>query len=304
MTSWASKGYVLTKIMVTGASGHTGRKTLEHLLKRKPATELVGLARDPEKAKDLAALGIEIRQGDYMDPASLDRAFQGVDRLMLTSTHAFTDRNTAHGNAIEAAVNAGVSHAVIMPIYRKPDSTFSMKEITAEDQFTEDKLLASGLLWTVMRHPPFLENLGFYHGFKSQETGVHIPDGPGKVAAATRDDLAAAHAAVLAESGHENKSYVLTGEPAVSFREIAALITKAAGKDVLFVPLSDEDYVALLQRAAGVPDFVAEFALAWVRGINQGEWQDVTSDLEALIGRKPKTATEYYAHDYLVGAGQ
>jgi NAD(P)H dehydrogenase (quinone) len=290
--------------MVTGASGFTGRKTLEHLLERKPAAELIGLARDPEKAKDLAALGIEIRQGDYMDRASLNRAFQDVEKLMLTSTHAFTDRNAAHENALDEAVNAGVQHVVIMPIYRKPGSTFTMKEITAEDEFTEQKLLSSGLVWTVARHPPFLDNLGFYHGFKAQETGVHIPDGPGKVAAATRDDLAAAHAAILAEPGHENKSYVLTGDPAVSFHEIAGLIAKAAGIEVPYVPLSDEDYMALVTRTAGVPAFVAEFALAWVKGINQGEWEQVTPDLEALIGHKPKSAAEFYARDYLTAAGQ
>jgi NAD(P)H dehydrogenase (quinone) len=290
--------------MVTGATGFTGRKTLEHLLKRKPATELIGLAREPEKAKDLAALGIEIRQGDYMDRASLNRAFQGVEKLMLTSTHAFTDRNAAHENALDEAVKAGVQHVVIMPIYRKPGSTFTMKEITAEDEFTEQKLLSSGLVWTVARHPPFLDNLGFYHGFKAQETGVHIPDGPGKVAAATRDDLAAAHAAILAEPGHENKSYVLMGDPAVSFREIAGLIAKAAGIEVPYVPLSDEDYMAMVTRTAGVPAFVAEFALAWVKGMNQGEWEQVTPDLEALIGHKPKSAAEFYARDYLTAAGQ
>src|ERR1700736_2067978 len=78
------------KILVTGASGDIGRKTLLHLLKLKPANELIGLARDPSKAPDLAAKGIEIRQGDYYDRASLSRAFQGVEKLMLTSTHRFT----------------------------------------------------------------------------------------------------------------------------------------------------------------------------------------------------------------------
>ena len=59
------------KILVTAASGHLGRKTLQHLLKRRPASDLVGLARDPEKAADLAAQGIEIRKGDYFDYGSL-----------------------------------------------------------------------------------------------------------------------------------------------------------------------------------------------------------------------------------------
>jgi len=92
------------KILVTGASGVLGRKTLLHLLKRKPANQLVGLVRDPSKAGELAGAGVELRQGDYLDPESLSRSFEGVEKLMLISTHAFTDRNTAHANVIDAAV--------------------------------------------------------------------------------------------------------------------------------------------------------------------------------------------------------
>ena len=73
----------MAKILITGATGNIGRKTLQHLLDRLPATDLVGLARDPAKAADLAAAGIEIRQGDYFDYDGLVRAFEGIDKVML-----------------------------------------------------------------------------------------------------------------------------------------------------------------------------------------------------------------------------
>ena len=187
------------KILVTGASGDIGRKTLLHLLKLKPADHLIGLARDPSKAADLAAKGVEIRQGDYYDRDSLSRAFPGVEKLMLTSTHAFTDRKTAHANVIEVAVEAGVQHLVYMPIYRKVGSTFSMKEITEEDIFSVEKLRSSGLAYTLVQHPPFMEPAMMYAGPTAVETGVRVPPGDRKFTAATRDDLAAAHATVLAE---------------------------------------------------------------------------------------------------------
>jgi NAD(P)H dehydrogenase (quinone) len=187
----------MSKILVTGASGDIGRKTLLHLLKLKPTSQLVGLVRDPDKAKDLAALGIELRRGDYLDAVSLPAAFEGIEKLMLTSTHAFTDRNTAHANVIDAATNAGVRHLVFMPIHREAGSTFTMNEITAEDIFTKQKLVDSGLDWTLAEHPPFLDVVGFYIGLNAYETGIRVPAGKGKFAAATRDDLAAAHAAIL-----------------------------------------------------------------------------------------------------------
>ena len=287
----------MSKILVTGASGDIGRKTLLHLLKLKPTSQLVGLVRDPDKAKDLAALGIELRRGDYLDAASLAAAFKGIEKLMLTSTHAFTDRNTAHANVIDAATNAGVRHLVFMPIHREAGSTFTMKEITAEDIFTKQKLVDSGLDWTLAEHPPFLDVVGFYIGLNAYETGIRVPAGKGKFAAATRDDLGAAHAAILTGTGHEGKTYNLAGDPAVSFADIAGILSKIRGKEVPYIPVSDDEYRNLIS-AAGLPDHIGTFVLKWVQGMAAGEWQDSPKHLEKLIGRKPKAAGEYFRESY------
>jgi NAD(P)H dehydrogenase (quinone) len=282
------------KILVTGASGDIGRKTLLHLLKLKPADQLIGLARNPSKAADLAAKGIEVRQGDYFDRDSLLRAFKGVEKLMLTSTHAFTDRKTAQANVIDIAVEARVRHLVYMAIFRKKNSTVSMKEITQEDLFTEEKLLLSGLNYTIAYHPPFLDVLAFYIGPKAQETGAHVPAGERKFNAATRDDLAAA---ILAGQGHENKTYALTGDPAISFSDIAGILSKLTGTKVPFVKISDEEYLEAIGK--GVPDYIAQFVLEWVHNMGDGEWEEQTKDLETLIGRKATTPTEFFRDGYL-----
>ena len=282
----------MSKILVTGVSGVIGRQTILHLLKKRPASDLIGLVRDPAKAEDLAALGVEQRQGDYLDRESLDRAFAGVEKLMLTSTHAFTDRKTAHANVIDAAVEAGVRHLVYMPIYHKAGSTFTMKEITEEDIFSIEKLRSSGLAYTLVQHPPFLEPAIMYAGPNAVETGVRVPAGNHKFTAATRDDLAAAHATVLAEPGHEGKIYYLSGAPAISWVDIARILSEIHGKDVPYIAISDEEYIKSMQ-GLGFPDFVAPFILKWVQGMNQGEWEEVTSDLETLIGRRPTTPAEY-----------
>jgi NAD(P)H dehydrogenase (quinone) len=282
----------MTKILVTGASGDIGRKTVLHLLKKRPASDVIGLVRDPAKAKDLAALGVELREGDYLDRESLTRAFKGVEKLMLTSTHAFTDRKTAHANVIDVAAEAGVRHLVYMPIYHKAGSTFTMKEITEEDIFSIERLRSSGLAYTLVQHPPFMEPAIMYAGPNAVETGVRVPAGNRKFTAATRDDLAAAHAAVLTGTGHEGKSYYLSGAPAVSWADIARILSEIHGKDVPYIAISDEEYIKSM-AALGFPDFVAPFILTWVQGMNQGEWEEVTNDLETLIGRKPTTPAEY-----------
>ena len=253
---------------------------------------MVGFVRDPSKAKDLAALGVELRQGDYLDRESLTRAVSGVEKLMLTSAHAFTDRKTAHANMIDVAARAGVRHLVYMPVYRKAGSTFIMKEVTEEDIFTVEKLRSSGVAFTLVQHPPFMESAVMFAGPKAVETGVRVPPGNGKFTAATRDDLAAAHATVLAEPGHEGKSYYLSGAPAVSWADIARILSEIRGNDVPYISISEEEYIQSTV-ALGVPDLVAPFILTWIQGMNQGEWEEVTGDLEALIGRRPTTPTEY-----------
>lgn len=287
----------MAKILVTGATGNIGRKTMQHLLKRLPATDLVGLARDPAKAADLAAAGIDIRQGDYFDHDGLVRAFEGIDKLMLVSATAFTDRNTQHHNAISAARQAGVQHIVYMPIIHEAGSAFTLPDITEQDLFVEEKLKASGLAYTLVGHPPFIESIPFYIGGNALETGVHAPAGAGKAGYASREDLAEAHAVVLTDDDHQDKTYALYGDPAVSFADVARILSNISGKPVSFVASTDRDYIDHLM-AAGLPEPAARFALGWVHGINAGAWGGKTGDLEKLLGRKPMTAAEFLRTNY------
>jgi NAD(P)H dehydrogenase (quinone) len=287
----------MARILVTGATGNIGRMTLKHLLKRMAANDLVGLARDPDKAVDLAALGIEIRRGDYFDYEGLVRAFKGIEKVMLVSATAFTDRNTQHKNVIDAAKQAGVGHIVYMPIIHKAGSDFVMPQVTEEDHFVEKSLKASGLTYTLVRHPPFLENIENYAGGKPQQKGVLAPNGAGKAAYASREDLAEAHAVVLSEAGHEYKDYALYGGPAVSFADVAKILSDISGKHVPFNAISDQDYIAQLM-SLGLPEPAAGFMLKWVQGVNAGQWDGQTGDLEKLLGRKPKTPTEFLRASY------
>jgi NAD(P)H dehydrogenase (quinone) len=287
----------MTKILVTGATGNIGRMTLQHLLKRLPASDLVGLARDPAKATHLTHEGVEIRQGDYFDYDGLVQAFEGIDKLMLVSATAFTDRNTQHQNAINAAVKAGVKHIVYMPIIREEGSTFTLPQVTEQDIFVEEKLKGSGIPYTLVRHPPFIESIDFYIGGNALETGVHAPAGGGRAGYASRDNLAEAHAVVLSEAGHEFQTYSLYGSPAVSFADIAQVLSEITGKPVPFVVGTDQEYIDNLM-AAGLPEPAAGFALMWVHGINAGEWNGKADHLQKLLGRKPTTVAEFLSAHY------
>ncbi|MDS8757337.1 NAD(P)H-binding protein, partial [Streptococcus pneumoniae] len=74
------------KILVTGATGKLGSKVVASLLQQVPASDLAVSVRNPEKAEDLRAQGVDVRHGDFDAPETLDQAFQGIDRLLIIST--------------------------------------------------------------------------------------------------------------------------------------------------------------------------------------------------------------------------
>src|SRR5580692_12796826 len=100
--------------LVTGASGHLGRGVVETLLAAK-AGATSAASRDPTKLSELAAKGAQTRRIDFDDPASLEAALKGVDRLLIVSTDDVLTpgkRLRQQSAAVEAAARARVGHVV------------------------------------------------------------------------------------------------------------------------------------------------------------------------------------------------
>ena len=96
------------RIVITGASGHLGRRVTEELLERVDAGDLILVTRTPEALAEYAARGADVRAGDFTDPSSLPAAFAGGDRLLLISTDAIGARVRHQADAIDAAAAAGI----------------------------------------------------------------------------------------------------------------------------------------------------------------------------------------------------
>lgn len=286
------------KILITGATGNLGSRTLNLLLKKVPANQVAVLVRDPqsEKIERFVKEGVEAHQGDYFDYNSLLRAFNGVDKVMLISAQAFTDRNTQHFNVIAAAKQAGVKQVIYTSIIRKENSNLILPQVTMSDLFAEQTLRASGLDYTILRNPPYLETLHMYFG-DALKAGVRVPEGSGKVAAASLDDLAAANVAVLTQHGHENKTYTLSGSEGSSFADIAEALSEISEMNIPYESVSEKEYIDSMV-ANGLPVFMTDFLLGWVRGVNTGEFSETSGNLERLIGRKPMTYKEFFKHQF------
>lgn len=287
----------MSKILVTGATGALGKLTVEALLKRVEPERIAALARDPAKAIELAQQGVEVRRGNYFDPDSLMSAFQDVDKVLMISAVAFTDRLTQQLNVINAAKASGVKHIIYTSIQRKPGSTLEISMVTQADNDTETALKASGLAFTILRNSLYLDVLPFMLGDLVLEEGVRLTQGDGKGVLVARSDLAEANAVVLTEPGHENKIYTLGASEAFSFSDVAAELSQISGKAVGFEGVSVQQYAQIL-KARGFPKQFADFLSEWSHAVSVGEFQQETGDLERLIGRAPLSYKTYLRQIY------
>jgi NAD(P)H dehydrogenase (quinone) len=268
-------------IAITGATGQLGRLVVQQLLKSVPASQIVAAVRSPEKAADLAALGVQVRQADYTRPATLEAAFQGVSKLLLISSSEVGHRAPQHAAVIAAAQNAGVQLLAYTSLLRADTSPLAL---AAEHKETEAMLRASGLPHVLLRNGWYTENYAASVPAALQYGAVLGSAKDGRIASATRADYAAAAAAVLTREGQAGKVYELAGDTAYTLTEFAAEIAQQSGKSVVYNDLPQAAYAAALVQA-GLPDGFAALLAESDVGASQGALFDNGHQLSQLIGR-------------------
>lgn len=286
-------------ILVTGATGPLGKAVVEFLLKKIPASNIAVLVRDPAKAEDLKARGIDVRQGDYSDYNSLVKAFTGIDKLYFVSGNDVVNRSAQQANVVKAAQQTGVKHVLYTSFQRKNETETSPIALVAKAHVETEKALQTGSIpYTILKHTIYADMLPIFIGEKVLESGVIFqPAGEGKVAFALRADMAEAAANILTGKGHENKVYEISGNEAWSYGEIAAVISEVSGKPVSYVSPTQEVFRQELSKA-GVPEQYIGLFAGFAEGIRQNEFDRTDSTLEKLLGRKPTSVREYLKNVY------
>lgn len=273
-------------ILITGATGHLGSLVVENLLSKIPANQIAVLVRDANKAIDLTAKGVNVRVGSYQDKASLETALEGIDKVLLISSNEFNDRIGQHKNVVDAAKNAGVKHILYTGVTLKDIATSPLKPLLGDHYETEDYIKKSGLDYTFLQNGLYQEVIPMFAGPNVLETGIFFASGDGKVAFASRADLAEATAHILTTEGHENKTYNFTGSTANSFAEIANELSEISGKKVGFVSPDSENFEATLKQF-GLPEGIVLMSVLFAAAIKNNDFEISYSDLENILGRKP-----------------
>jgi NAD(P)H dehydrogenase (quinone) len=256
--------------VITGVTGKLGRVAIEDLLTRVPAGEVAAVARDPRKVADLAERGVEVRHGDYEDPASLRAAFTGADVLLFVSSPDITPgaRARQHGNVVDAAVAAGVGRVVYTSAIGADDG----QGFLADHTVTEELLAGSGLPHTRLRNTFYMEVL-INPGLRAAVDAGELlgADNGVPVNFATIADLGVAASVAVSGEGHAGAVYELRG-PVWTLADLARTVSEVSGKDVAYRPVPVEE----LGQAGFVHQLIAS-----------GLFSQPSADLEKLIGRQP-----------------
>lgn len=279
-------------VAIQGASGHLGRATIDELKVRLLKDKIIAVSRTPEKITDVAS-----RLGDYDRPDTLVAAYKGVHTLFLIPSNSLGPgvRVMQIINAVDAALKAGVEHIVYASVAGAKN--VSEPNIFATYFRAEQHLQRHVKKWTIIRmnyySESFVEEVQMSLG-----QGALAGFGDSFVGFVSRKDVAAAAAGVLSNSApHDGAIYTATGPERISGPQRAQLASVAVGKQLHYVPLTEDALRAGLADSP-LPPLVQALIIDMKIAFSRGQFDIVTGDVQNLSGRAPTSLQQVLSDSF------
>ncbi|MEO9338635.1 SDR family oxidoreductase [Mesorhizobium sp. SB112] len=278
-------------ILVTGASGAIGSTLVPELLARNAT--VATMSRNPAWSLPGARKII----ADLGDENALRSALEGIDVAFLNSPSG-EDAATLQIRFANLAKQAGVTKLVLLSQYGARE--VSPVRFLRWHARVEDAVAKLEFDLTVLRPNLFMQSLlAFAPTIANGAFAAPI----GIAAVSTLDvrDIAASAATVLTGSGHEGRTYTLTGPRAVTHAEMAQAIGEATGRNITFHEITPDQFAGALQgylpewQLAGLVEDYAHYA--------RGEASDVHTSVAELTGHEPRDIADF-ARDHVAAFGR
>lgn len=281
-------------ILVTGATGTVGREVVIQLSIIDGVRVRAGV-HSIIKGENLKRLpDVEVVEMNFRNKDSLHAAFTHVDKLFLITP--FSNEQVEMAKIlIDEAKNAGVKHIVRLSVIKAdatPETMLSRWHREVE-RYIED----SGIAYTFLRPSSFMQNYANFDAASIKRDGrFYHSTGSGKVSCIDVRDIAAVAVEALTGSGHEGKTYELTGPEALSNQEVADIISEATGRQVEFVDVPEAAARnSMLQQH--MPDWMVNAMLDLERAYRANQFSETTDTVQQLAGRPPHSFRQF-AEDY------
>ena len=274
-------------ILLTGATGTTGSATVQQLRAANVPFRL--MTRDLARARALFGDGLDLVEGDFAQPETLDAAFDGIERLSLLC--AFSESMVQlELSALAAAKRADIKHVVKMSaIKAAPDAPTTIRR---SHGIIEQRINESGIAYTHLWPNAFMQNFRRFAPFIRDQGVFYAPVGDARISLVEIADVAAVTVAALTEDGHEGLTYEITGPEAISYGECAATLSELLDKPVRYEAVSDAAaHQALVD--AGIPATAADALIEIDRLFREGFGAPVTDVVQRVTGRQPRSFRDF-----------
>jgi len=202
-------------VLVTGATGNTGRAVAEALARR--GTPVRGMVR-AEADRDRLPAGVQPVVADFDDPASVAAALHGARQAYLVTPSS--ERAEAQQRRFaDLAVQAGIGHLVVLSQLGADEQ--SPVQFLRYHAAVERHIRDLGIAYTFLRPNLFFQGLPAFAATIAADGRFYAPIGDAAISAVDVRDIAAAAPAALTEPGHDGAAYTLTGPAPISHAEIA-----------------------------------------------------------------------------------
>ena len=276
-------------ILVTGATGNTGRAIVDALARRGALVRAMVRA-EADRAKLPA--GISVAVADFDDPASIAGALEGAERAYLVTPSSERAEEQQRRFA-DLAAKAGLRHLVVLSQLASDEHSpvRFLRYHAAVEQHVRDL----GIPYTFLRPNLFFQGLLAFAGTISSQGQFYAPIGDATISAIDVRDIADVAAVTLTEAGHEGATYTLTGPASITHTQIAAALTAALGRDVTFTDVPPEAFADSLRGI--LPPWQVEGLLEDYAHYRRGEAASVSSAVAEITGR-PARDIQQFARDY------
>lgn len=298
----------MKKILLSGVDGNFGSRCAKILLERYPHEDLIFTAPTTKGLEKYQAMGIETRVGDFNQPDQLEKAFEGVDTLILISMpFVGPKRRKAHKTAIDAAVKAKVNRVVYTSIVGAGEKDIDTYEVN-DHVYTEAYIKEQPIHYLFLRDSQYAEAMvsNFINAVENTNGILANNMGEGKMAFISRDDCALA-AACAAMSDWQDRIVDVNGPELLTIGQYLEIASKVTGKKVEYQYIDDEQQYAFFdsigvprttedmwaQTASNFP-FCSDGMVTFGRAIRLGQMATFTNDFEELTGQKPMTVKEIF----------
>ena len=283
----------MTKILITGATGDTGRYATQQLIERGYSVRAMVHARDG-RAEALSEMGAEVVAGDLLDLRSVRRALQDIQAAYFVYPIQ-PGLVEATGYFALAAKEAGVEALVNMSqISARQDSASN----AALDHWAGERIFDwSGTPVTHLR-PTFFAEWLIYPTFSNlipvrSQGYIEYPFAAVKHAPVAAYDQARLIAQLLIDHApHAGKTYPLYGPEEVSYAEIAERLGELFGRKVIYRPIEIEPFRMKLKEN-GAPDYLIQHLCAVAQDYREGLFSGTNSLIEQITGQAPMTVAEF-----------